>query len=109
MPVLSATIDGVETGLVMLFVSIAIIAIQFFCCWKWDNPLIWLIPTVVNIILIIIAFILFANSPDEVAFWKRLDLFHYSLIALGADGLGWLTWIIWRAVRNGGPQNPAGY
>ena len=109
MPVLSATIDGVDTFLVMTFVCLAVIAIQFFCCWKWDHPLIWLIPTVVNIILIIVFFFLFVNSPDETALWERLDLFHYSLIALGADLVGWGTWLLWNYVRNGSSSNPAGY
>jgi hypothetical protein len=101
-------IMGVPGEIVLVFIAIAMIAIQFFTCWKWGNPLIGLIPTAVCIICVITFFLFFVSSNEQTFedWWITLLC---SIVALGADGLGWLTWIIWNAVRNGGPSNPAGY
>ncbi len=101
-------IMGVPGEIVLIFISIAVIAIQFFCCWKWGNPLIGLIPTAVCIICVITFFLFFVSSTEETFEAWGITLV-CSIVALGADGLGWLTWVIWNAVRNSGPSNPAGY
>ncbi len=102
-------IMGVPGEIVLIFISIAMIAVQFFTCWKWDNILIWLIPTVVNIICIIAFFLILTSSTGEQAFEDRWITLLCSLVALGADGLGWGIWWLWNYMRNRGSGNPAGY
>lgn len=102
-------IMGVPGEIVLIFIAIAMIAIQFFTCWKWGNPLIGLIPTAVNIICVIVFFLVFVSCTDEQAYEAWGVTLTCSLAALGADLIGWLTWVIWNAVRNSGPSNPAGY
>ncbi len=97
-------IDGVATGIVLLFICGAVAITQFFFCWKFDDYFIKPIPTIVNLGLIILFFVLFNIFGD---FWAVTWIF--SMIALAADVLGWIIWAIWRAIRNVEPHNPTGY
>lgn len=102
-------IMGVPGEIVLIFISIAMIAIQFFTCWKWDNILIWLIPTVVNIICVIVFFVIWTSCTEKQAFDDWGITLLCSLATLGADILGWGLWWLWNFVQNRGSENPAGY
>ena len=51
-------IDGLDTFIVLAVVALAVTYLQFFCCWKWRNFFISIIPGLVDIALIVTFFIL---------------------------------------------------
>lgn len=110
-------IDGVQTGIVFLFVALAFIAVQFFTCWKWEWILIRLIPVSACVIAAIAFFLVARYAPEGIEdVQKALEVQEAwtlvwlgSLVALGSDGLGWVVWTIWSSVTGNSPSNPAGY
>lgn len=102
-------IDGVSSIVVLSFAALAVIVLQVFFCWKWQNLLIELIPTGVGFGLIVTFFILMTRAATE----TLLETFRCGLvisaIMLGAVAVGWVVWFIYCIVHNYSRGNPAGY
>jgi hypothetical protein len=106
--VFSGMIDGVSADIVLTFVALAVISLQFFFCWKWDNILVRLIPSIVALGVTVYFFIMMTTVQTLEAL-GFLVLMIYSAIMLGATLIGWIVWAIFCFAHNRISSNPDGY
>ena len=102
-------IDGVSSVIVITVAAIAVVCLQFFCCWKWQNWLFRLIPGVVDLGIMATFFMLMTRALDrEIAegYEACLEIF---AIMFGAVLAGWLAWFLYVLAHNKFNGNPAGY
>ncbi len=100
---------GAPVGLILFFICLAVATTQLICCWKSEDILFWLLPTAVNVVCILVFFLLWVNSPDESAFYIRLNLLVTSAFTLASIGLSWGIFWLWNYIQNSSGGNPAGY
>lgn len=102
-------IDGVEGIVVIIVAALAVVCLQFFCCWKWQNFFIRILPGAVGVGLITTFFILMTRAAEkEIAegFATLVEIFGIMLCAVL---VGWLVWLIYCIAHNKISRNPAGY
>lgn len=102
-------IDGVNPFIVIPFVALAVFALQFFCCWKWDSIFIRLLPAIAATGCIVCFYVLMTKAPDLELARDYLEYLIESAIMLGTTFIGWIAWIIFCYVHNKSGRNPAGY
>ena len=113
MPVLAGLfggkIGGVDDGIVIFFIGLAIFSLQFFCCWKWDNILVRLLPSIATLGYAIVFFVMATrvqNPGQAEECWKQIV---YAGIMLGTTILGWIVWGIFCLCHSRVSRNPDGY
>ena len=102
-------IDGVEGIVVIIVAALAVVCLQFFCCWKWRNIFFRVIPALVDIGFLVTFFILMTRTADkELAdgYATYLEIF---AIMGGAVLAGWLCWLGYCIAHRKITGNPAGY
>ena len=107
--VIPEIIDGVDTYIVLFFVALAVGVLQFFCCWKWQNIFVRLIPTVITFLGVVVFFILTTTVSEG---WIALGYLAYTVICgilFGATLVGWLAWFIFCVAHGRISFNPIGY
>jgi len=104
-------IDGVDGAIVMTIVSIAVICLQFFCCWKWNHILVRLLPIITTAICALVFFILMSRVPADAQ--QLYEEYTAGLIIsgtlLGASVAGWIAWNVYCFAHGRTRRNPAGY
>ena len=103
------TIDGVSDIIVISVVAIAFVCRQFFCCWKWQNLFVRLLPTISTFVAAVVFFILMTQVAEGWEVLGYLILIIYAGIMLGATLVGWIAWAIFCAAHNRTSLNPDGY
>ena len=102
-------IDGVEGIVVIIVAALAVVCLQFFCCWKWRNIFFRLIPALVDIGFLVTFFVLWtraANTDIRDGYATYLEIF---AIMGGAVLAGWLCWLGYYVAHWKITGNPAGY
>ncbi len=107
--VMPEQIDGISSIIVLSFAALAVVCLQFFCCWKWDNFFIRIIPTAVTFVCSVVFFVMMsraATSDLRDAYCCGLII---SAMMLGATALGWISWLVYCFAHGRIRLNPAGY
>ncbi len=102
-------IDGVSSVIVLTVAAIAVICLQFFCCWKWRNFFIRIIPGIIDIGLMVTFFVLMTREQDKAIAEGYLAYLEIFGIMFGAVLAGWLIWAIYCLAHRKITGNPAGY
>ena len=102
-------IDGADTIIVLTVVSLAVAFLQFFCCWKWRNIFISLIPGVVDLGLIATFFILLTRTTDPELVEGYAAYLEIFVDMFGAILGGWAAWFTYRFSGKKSGGNPFGY
>lgn len=102
-------IDGVSSDIVICVVAFAVVCLQFFCCWKWGNLLIRLLPAITCVGAIVTFFILMTRVAEGFEALGYLVYMILSAIMLGAVVVGWLVWLVFCIAHNRVGSNPDGY
>ena len=113
MPILTGLFDGeigdVNAGVVIFFIGLAVFSLQFFCCWKWDNLFVRLLPSIVALSFTAYFFIMMTQVAEGWDAIGYLFLMIYAAIMLGVTILGWIAWGIFCFCHNKVSRNPEGY